>query len=254
MREHHYNKERLIGEAIERAQQAQAQLEAQQAPSPSATPTLPPVLPPSFQNDDEAIADGSVDEAEDEPPTRKQPKPNTLRKTIQKKSAKHGKGTAPDESRTTPPKARKNKQTGRLYTTIAKVIFTQFKRLLRDRKCPVDMRPYFAVCAYDRNHRTLMDFEVPTWYAQQKGAQTFAAFKQYLTANQHTVLASAERKYGGQPKLQTFKSYFGRILAALTEGSDSKDRMGRLYCIDIGHLNSATENLREIQAQFKFAN
>jgi hypothetical protein len=49
-------------------------------------------------------------------------------------------------------------------TTIAKVIFTIFKKFLA-KSCPINLRPYFRVCPYSKNHRTLMDFEVPYLYA-----------------------------------------------------------------------------------------
>lgn len=53
-------------------------------------------------------------------------------------------------------------------TTIAKVLFTQLKwRLLKERGCPVDMEQYFKVCDFKKNHRTLIDFEIPFWYVER---------------------------------------------------------------------------------------
>lgn len=44
-------------------------------------------------------------------------------------------------------------------TTMAKILFTQFKKkLLKREGCPVDMSLYFSVCDYRVNHRTLIDF------------------------------------------------------------------------------------------------
>lgn len=51
----------------------------------------------------------------------------------------------------------RRKKPNRDLTTIAKVIFTQIKKQLKE-KCPINLKPYFDVCPYEVNHRTLMDF------------------------------------------------------------------------------------------------
>jgi len=51
-------------------------------------------------------------------------------------------------------------------TTIAKVIFTPFKKLLKAKECPVDLSLYFQICDYSKNHRTLLDFELPFLFVE----------------------------------------------------------------------------------------
>jgi len=85
-------------------------------------------------------------------------------------------------------------------TTIAKVIFTPFKKFLRSRDCPVNLDRYFQVCEYSQNHRTLLDFELPFLYVEildEVKPGSLDLFKQYMVSIKHEIVNSATSMYGG---------------------------------------------------------
>jgi hypothetical protein len=111
-------------------------------------------------------------------------------------------------------------------TTIAKVLFTQLKwRLLKERGCPVDMEEYFRVCDFKKNHRTLIDFEIPIWYVErldEKQPGCLKDFRSYLRSKKEEILKHGQVTYANDPqRLNTYTNYLNRIYMAYEEGSNS---------------------------------
>lgn len=133
-------------------------------------------------------------------------------------------------------------------TTIAKVLFTQLKwRLLKERGCPVDMEEYFRVCDFKKNHRTLIDFEIPFWYVErldEKQPGCLQAFRAYLHSKREEILKHGQETYANDPKrLETYVSYLNRIYSAYDEGANSEQRIKILYGKKSFRMNKLLEGI-----------
>jgi hypothetical protein len=119
-------------------------------------------------------------------------------------------------------------------TTIAKVIFTPFKKILKGKECPVDLAPYFQICEYSKNHRTLLDFELPFLYVEMMDRVrpgVLEQFRNYLNSKEYEIIMAARQAYEhtNSSRLNTFRNYLNRIYNAYNSGYDCSGRMQILY-------------------------
>jgi hypothetical protein len=62
------------------------------------------------------------------------------------------------------------------------------------------MEPYFSVCSYETNHRTLLDFEVTFWFVEQMdrqnpGARLMSQFLEFLAEIKPILINHAKLAY-----------------------------------------------------------
>lgn len=78
----------------------------------------------------------------------------------------------------------KNQLASTYHRTIAKIIWTSFKKLIQFADTNIiSMKPYFDVRPLSLNHRALLDYELVAWYferADQYKPGVFKAFRSLL--------------------------------------------------------------------------